>query len=155
MKLHILSVGQRMPAWVTQAYGEYAKRMPREMTVNLIEIPNAKGANWAAERIIQDESERLLKAIPKNASIVLLDVKGQSWSTEKLAEKMSDWRQSGQDWVFVIGGANGVSSEFRAQAALRWSLSEATFPHPMVRIILVEQLYRAWTILSGHPYHRE
>ena len=155
MKLHILSVGQRMPAWVCEAFAEYQKRMPREMPVSLIEIPNAKGANWPVSRIIDDESNRLLAALPKNSRLVLLDVTGVSWSTEQLASRMQDWRQEGQDMVFVVGGANGVSDLLRQQSSFRWSLSAATFPHPLVRVILVEQLYRAWTIISGHPYHRE
>lgn len=155
MKLNLLCIGQRMPAWVSQAYNEYSRRMPREMPVKLIELAAARGSNLSSEQIIQDESARLLKAVPKSSRIVLLDVEGKSWSTEVLAENMEDWRQSGHDWTFIIGGANGVSSELRATADFRWSLSRATFPHPLVRIILIEQLYRAWTIINGHPYHRE
>ena len=155
MKLHLLAVGQKMPAWVEQGFQEYAQRMPVEARLELKEIaPGKRGKNADIKRIVQEEGQRLQAAIPKNTHIVVLDVKGRNWSTEQLANRLGEWMQSGQDVSLLVGGPEGLSAECLALAQERWSLSALTFPHPLVRIILAEQLYRAWSVLRHHPYHR-
>lgn len=155
MRILLLAVGQKMPAWVEQGYREFAQRMPAEARLELKEIaPGKRGKNADIQRIVEDEGQRLMAAIPKSAHIVVLDVKGKSYSTEQLAERMNDWMHSGQDICLLVGGPEGLSEECRAMAHEKWSLSALTFPHPLVRVILAEQLYRAWSVLRNHPYHR-
>lgn len=155
MKINLLAVGQKMPTWVEQGYKEYAQRMPVEARLVLKEIaPSKRGKNADIKRIIQDEGQRLQAAIPKNNRIIALDVQGKTWSTEQLAARMEDWMQSGQDISLLVGGPEGLSAEASQQADECWSLSTLTFPHPLVRVILAEQLYRAWSVLRHHPYHR-
>ncbi|MBK5969893.1 MULTISPECIES: 23S rRNA (pseudouridine(1915)-N(3))-methyltransferase RlmH [Thiorhodovibrio] len=155
MRIHLLSVGRRMPAWVEQGFGEYAKRLPQDCHLRLVEIdpvPRTKGGD--AARAIAVEGERLLQAVPKGARVIALDVEGRPWSTEALAAELERWLASGQDLALLVGGADGLSSDCLVRADARWSLSPLTFPHPLVRVILAEQLYRAWTLTQGHPYHR-
>ena len=155
MRIQLIAVGQKMPAWVDQGYREYAQRMPAEARLELKEIaPGKRGKNADIKRIVQDECQRIQAAIPRNSRIVVLDVQGKSWSTEQLADRLGDWMQSGQDIALLVGGPEGLSQECRALADERWSLSALTFPHPLVRIIVAEQLYRAWSVLRNHPYHR-
>jgi 23S rRNA (pseudouridine1915-N3)-methyltransferase len=155
MKIHLLSIGHKMPVWVNQGCQEYLKRMPKECNVKLIEISAAKRTKKSDfKRIITDESQRLLAAIPKNNRIIALDVKGKHWSTEQLAQKMGHWMSSGQDIALLVGGPEGLSNDCLKSASELWSLSALTFPHPLVRVILTEQLYRGWSVLRGHPYHR-
>ena len=155
MRIHLIAVGQKMPAWVEQGYQEYAQRMPAEASLVLKEIaPGKRGKNADIKRILQDEGQRIQAAIPKNAHIIALDVKGRSWATEQLAERMGDWMQLGQDIVLLVGGPEGLHSDCVAVADEQWSLSALTFPHPLVRVIVAEQLYRAWSVLRNHPYHR-
>lgn len=156
MRILLLAVGQKMPAWVEQGYKEYAHRMPQEARLELKEIaPGKRGKNADINRIVQDEGQRIKAAIAKNNRIVVLDVKGKIWSTEQLADRLSDWMQSGQDISLLVGGPEGLSEECRSLADEKWSLSALTFPHPLVRVILAEQLYRAWSVLRNHPYHRK
>ncbi len=155
MKIHLLAVGQKMPAWVEAGYAEYAQRMPPEVRLELKEINACKrGKNADVARILQEEGQRVQAAIPKNAHIVALDVKGRAFSTEQLASRLGEWMQSGQDIALLVGGPEGLSVECRDLAHEHWSLSTLTFPHPLVRIIVAEQLYRAWSVLKNHPYHR-
>ena len=155
MKINLIAVGQKMPAWVEQGYQEYAHRMPAEANLELKEIaPGKRGKNADIKRIIQDEGQRIQLAIPKNNRIIVLDVKGKAWSTEQLAERMQMWMQSGQDVSLLVGGPEGLSEDTRLLAVEYWSLSALTFPHPLVRVILAEQLYRAWSVLRSHPYNR-
>jgi len=156
MRINLLAVGQKMPTWVELGYKEYAHRMPAEAKLELKEIaPGKRGKNADINRIVQDEGQRIQAAIPKNNRIVVLDVKGKSWSTEQLADRLGDWMQSGQDISLLVGGPEGLSAECRSMADEKWSLSALTFPHPLVRVILAEQLYRAWSVLRNHPYHRK
>jgi len=156
MRINLLAVGQKMPTWVELGYKEYAHRMPAEAKLELKEIaPGKRGKNADINRIVQDEGQRIQAAIPKNNRIVVLDVKGKSWSTEQLADRLGDWMQSGQDISLLVGGPEGLSEECRSMADEKWSLSALTFPHPLVRVILAEQLYRAWSVLRNHPYHRK
>ncbi len=155
MRLLLLAVGQKMPAWVEQGYKEYAQRMPAEAKLELIEIaPGKRGKNADIRRIIEEEGARIQAVIPKSAHIVVLDVKGKNYSTEQLAQRMDNWMHSGQDICLLVGGPEGLSNEVRAMANEKWSLSALTFPHPLVRVVLAEQLYRAWSVLRNHPYHR-
>ncbi len=155
MRIHLLSVGRRMPAWVEQGFREYTKRLPRECALQLVEIdPVARGKGVDAARALTAEGERLLRAIPKSARVIALDVGGQPYSTQALADTLAHWLASGQDIALLVGGADGLAPECLARADHRWSLSSLTFPHPLVRVILAEQIYRTWTLIQGHPYHR-
>jgi 23S rRNA (pseudouridine1915-N3)-methyltransferase len=155
MKLLVAAVGQRMPGWVNEAWNEYARRMPPGMGLTLREITLAKrGKNADTKRLTGVESKALHDAMPKRARIVALDVKGQSWSTEKLAANLQEWMGDGRDVGFMIGGPDGIAADIMKKADTRWSLGPLTLPHPLVRVVLAEQLYRAWTVTQNHPYHR-
>jgi len=156
MKIYLLAIGQRMPAWVEQGYKEYASRLTLTVQIELKEIPAAKRVrNSVTEKIKQDEGKRLLAAVPAGAKIIVLDEHGKLQNTKQLATHLDEWVQMSQDVAILIGGADGLSDECLQKADYKWSLSSFTFPHPLVRIILVEQMYRAWTLLNNHPYHRE
>ena len=155
MQLLVAAVGQRMPGWVNEAWTEYARRMPPGMAMSLREITLAKrGKNPDTKRLTAVESKALYDAMPARARVIALDVKGQSWSTEKLAAKLQDWMGEGRDVGFMIGGPDGIAPDILQKADTRWSLGPLTLPHPLVRVVLAEQLYRAWTITQNHPYHR-
>jgi 23S rRNA (pseudouridine1915-N3)-methyltransferase len=153
--IYLVAVGQKMPAWVNQACDEYLKRLPRELQLTFIEVPLIRrGKNPDIPRIVRDEGKKILQSIPAGCGLVALDVKGDRLSTGKLATTLDNWMQHGRDIAIVIGGPDGLADEILQQAQHRFSLSEMTFPHPLVRIIIVEQLYRAWSVLNNHPYHR-
>lgn len=155
MKLKLLAVGQKMPQWVSDGYQEYARRLPRDCSLNLIEIAPAKrGKTSQPQQWMQEESKRILSHIDASDHVVALDVIGKSWSTPQLAENLATWQQQGSDVSLVIGGPDGLDPACLQRANQRWSLSALTLPHPLVRVLLAEQLYRAWTILQNHPYHR-
>ncbi|MBA6413215.1 23S rRNA (pseudouridine(1915)-N(3))-methyltransferase RlmH [Parahaliea sp. F7430] len=156
MRLTIVAVGGRMPAWVEEGVSEYSKRLPRELRLQWREVPLARrGKDAKAEQLCQAEGEQILKAVPQGDRVIALDVKGRSWTTPELAQQLSSWQMSGDNYSLLIGGPDGLSAECLARAERRWSLSALTLPHPLVRIVLAEQLYRAWTITVNHPYHRE
>jgi 23S rRNA (pseudouridine1915-N3)-methyltransferase len=145
-----------MPAWVEQGVDEYARRLPREYHFGFREIPLARrGGDRTPEQLCVLEGEQLLKALAPGDRVIALDVVGKSWSTEKLSEHLRNWQMSGDNVSFLIGGPDGLSDDALQAADQRWSLSDLTLPHPLVRILLAEQLYRAWTITVNHPYHRE
>ncbi|MDD1605658.1 MAG: 23S rRNA (pseudouridine(1915)-N(3))-methyltransferase RlmH [Methylococcaceae bacterium] len=155
MQIHLISVGNRMPSWVQQGYDEYAKRLPRECELVLKEIPAGKrGKNSDIVRIVKEEGERMIAAIPQNTHVVTLDIPGKPWTTPELAGAMQRWLEGGQSVSLLIGGPEGLADEVKPLARESWSLSKLTFPHPLVRIVVAEQLYRAWSILHNHPYHR-
>ena len=155
MQIHLIAVGDKMPRWVQQGFEEFAKRLPAECALRLVEIPAGKrGKNADIARILRDESSRMLAALPKGATPIALEVGGRPWSTEQLAEQLEGWMQSGQDVALLVGGPEGLGEGVRAATRLQWSLSPLTLPHPLVRVVLAEQLYRAWSILRNHPYHR-
>ena len=130
--------------------------MPRELKVEWRELPLARrGKDANAEQLKAREGEQILKAIPAGDRVIALDVRGKSQSTEALAKQLSEWQMSGDNYSLLIGGPDGLSQACLDRAERRWSLSELTLPHPLVRILLAEQLYRAWTITVNHPYHRE
>lgn len=144
-----------MDGWVNEGFQEYAKRLPTECRLNLIEIPAGKrGKNADLERIMQQEGSRMLQAIPEQSLVIALDVKGNPWSTPQLSEQLAQWLPAGHDISLLVGGPEGLAPECLSRAKQRWSLSALTLPHPLVRIVVAEQLYRAWSILKGHPYHR-
>jgi len=155
VRIHLIAVGTRMPAWVTEAYQEYAKRLPRECSLQLVEIPLSKRRkSQTPEQAADDEGRQILAALPRDSTVVAMDVLGKGWSTEALTVRLQDWLGSGRDVALLVGGPDGLSADCLARADLKWSLSALTYPHPLVRVILAEQLYRAWTINAGHPYHR-
>ena len=155
MKLKVIAVGTKMPPWVEMGAQEYSKRLPRDMPLEFIEIPignRAKNANLA--RAVKQESDQILAQVKPQDHVIALEVTGNNWSTEKLAKQMQNWQMQGQNIIFLIGGPDGLSDACRARANQQWSFSALTLPHPIVRIILSEQLYRAWSITQNHPYHR-
>ncbi len=156
MQIHLIAVGNRMPEWVESGYQEYSKRMPPECSLHLIEVPAQKrGKGSDTTRILAQEGERMVAAIPKGALILALAVRGRVWSTEQLAEQMQGWLQAGRDVALLIGGPEGLDPGCERRADVCWSLSPLTFPHPLMRVILAEQLYRAMSILKNHPYHNK
>ncbi|MFN2338371.1 MAG: 23S rRNA (pseudouridine(1915)-N(3))-methyltransferase RlmH [Gammaproteobacteria bacterium] len=156
MRIQLIAVGTRMPAWVQDGFTEYAKRLPRECAVQLVEIPLGKrGKNADVQRAIAEEGEKMLAALPRDCQVIALEVEGRAWSTEQLAGELEAWLGAGRDVALLVGGPDGLSEACRARAEQAWSLSPLTLPHPLVRILLAEQLYRAWTLYKGHPYHRQ
>lgn len=144
-----------MPAWVQAGYQEYCKRLGPELQIQLTEIsPEKRGKSSDIKRIMQKEGKRMLQAMPPNTHVIALDREGQSWSTEQLAQRIRDWQQEGLDLAILIGGPEGLATACLARAHTRLSLSAMTFPHPLVRIVLAEQIYRAGSILKNHPYHK-
>ena len=158
VKLRVLAVGNRMPTWVNAGFEEYARRMPREMPVSLTEIkPEARHVEMsttAIDKLLQLEHKRISAAIPAGTLRVVLDERGKGFNSMELSRQMASWRTSGQDIALVIGGADGTAAALKKSADLLWSLSPLTLPHGLVRVILAEQLFRAASILGGHPYHR-
>lgn len=144
-----------MPAWVQQGYAEYARRLPPECALRLVEIPaGRRGRNADVARILRDEAERQVTAIPRGALVIALEVDGRDWSTEQLSRELDGWLHGGRDVALLVGGPEGLGEAARGAATQRWSLSPLTLPHPLVRVLLAEQLYRAWSLLNNHPYHR-
>jgi 23S rRNA (pseudouridine1915-N3)-methyltransferase len=147
VRVSILSVGHKMPAWIQEGFQEYARRMPPEVRVELVELK--------PDRTRDAEGERILAALPDGATLLALDERGKAVSTQGLSVMLSEWMRDGSHPAFAIGGADGLSDAVKERAAKLVSLSTLTLPHQMVRVILAEQLYRAWSILARHPYHRE
>ena len=155
MRLRLVCVGQKMPEWVNQGYNEYARRMPPELSLDLVEIPLAhRGKNPDIPRLMQREGDAILSALGPRDRVIALEVGGRNWSTEKLAGQLENWQLDGRDVSFLVGGPDGLADICRDRADQLWSLSALTLPHPLVRILLAEQLYRAWAVTRNHPYHR-
>ncbi len=156
MRIHLLAVGSRRPQWEQQGFNEYARRLPRECALVLREIPLARSSGRSSsDKRKNDEAERLLKAVPDRTRMIALDERGGGWSSQALAKKLRDWREDGQDVALLVGGPDGLAESCKSSVESCWSLSPLTLPHGLVRILVAEQLYRAWTILKGHPYHRD
>jgi 23S rRNA (pseudouridine1915-N3)-methyltransferase len=155
MKIRILTVTHKSPAWIQEGYNEYAKRLPPTCALEIVEIPAEKRTpNADIKRLTEREGTKLLSAIKPNHRVIALHVKGKLWSTDELARKLADWRQDGRNIDLLIGGPEGLSLGCLQKAELAWSLSPLTFPHFLVRLIVAEQIYRAFSILNQHPYHR-
>ncbi len=155
MKIDLMAIGDKMPAWVETGFNQYAHRLPADFALHLKQVRAvSRGKNPSITKIIAEEEKRLWSAMPDSAHIVALDVAGKQWSTPQLAKQLNFWRELGKPIALVIGGADGLSSNLLDQTAQRWSLSHLTLPHYLVRVIVAEQIYRAWSILNGHPYHR-
>jgi len=155
MKIRLIAVGNKMPSWVTEGYQEYARRMPPDMALELCEIqPGQRGKGRDVARAMQKEGDAMLAAIAPSDYVVALEVLGKTWTTEKLSSQMESWRMNGRDVALLVGGPEGLDPRCSAKADIKWSLSPLTLPHPMVRLLVSEQLYRGWSIINNHPYHR-
>lgn len=155
MRVTLIAVGTRMPAWVEQGVAEYRKRLPAELQFETREIALAKrGKNADIARAIQQEGMAMLAAVPPRDVVIALDVQGKTFSTEQLAARVAQWQLSGDNVSLLVGGPDGLARDCLDRAGERWSLSALTLPHPLVRVLVAEQLYRAWSINNNHPYHR-
>jgi 23S rRNA (pseudouridine1915-N3)-methyltransferase len=156
VRLTIICVGHRMPAWIQEGFNEYAKRMPPEARLEVVELkPEDRGSGRTVDKAKAAEGERILGAIPEGATVIALDERGKGVTTQGLSVMLEGWMRDGSHPVFVIGGADGLSDDVKKRADKLVSLSALTLPHALVRVVLAEQLYRAWSILARHPYHRE
>ncbi|HEU0276752.1 MAG TPA: 23S rRNA (pseudouridine(1915)-N(3))-methyltransferase RlmH [Rhodanobacteraceae bacterium] len=155
MHVRLIAVGGHMPRWVADGFAEYARRLAHDLPLDLVELkPGARGKGRDGARAIADEGRELLRALPRDAHVVVLDGRGSAWSSEQLAARVANWRAGGRDLGLLIGGPDGHAPDVLARADERWSLGPLTLPHMLVRLVVIEQLYRATTILNGHPYHR-
>ena len=153
--MRLVAAGTRMPGWVSDGFDSYVRRLPRELSLELMQIPlghRLKGG--PSDRAVAAEGERMLAA-SRGHRVVCLEVTGQALSTPQLAARLRGWMNAGQPVALLIGGPDGLSPDCRAAASLEWSLSPLTLPHGLVRVVVAEQIYRAWTVIKGHPYHRE
>jgi 23S rRNA (pseudouridine1915-N3)-methyltransferase len=155
MRLLVVAVGQRVPGWAQAAWEDYAKRFPPEMRLELKAVKTEPRASRTLQTLLAAERERIEAAIPKGARVVALDERGTALTTMALATRLKDWQLGNDVVALVIGGPDGLDPAFRQAAHERIRLSDLTLPHAMVRVLLAEQLYRAWSIHAGHPYHRE
>ena len=156
MKIKLIAVGTRMPSWVNEGYNEYARRLPAEFSLELVEITlGQRGKNADIDRIRKREGDQMLASVDSSDYVIALEVNGREWSTEKLAKQAENWQMAGRNVALLVGGPDGLSDACRARADQQWSLSPLTLPHPLVRVLLAEQLYRAWSITRNHPYHRQ
>lgn len=155
MKLLIVAVGQRMPDWAQSAYDDYAKRFPPELRVEIKTVKTETRGSKTLETLLGAERERIQAVLPRGCRVVVLDERGTALTTQVLAEQLRGWQLDATDVALVIGGPDGLEPAFRAAAHQRIRLSDLTLPHALARVLLIEQLYRAWSINAGHPYHRE
>ena len=154
MRVRLIAIGTRMPDWIEAGYADYAGRLPRELKLELVELPvEHRGKNADIARLREAEGERILKAVGE-ARLIALDEHGTQPDTIGWSKALKDWMQDGRDVVLAIGGPDGHATSVLAQAEAKWSLSKLTFPHALVRVLVAEQLYRAWSVLQNHPYHR-
>lgn len=155
MEIKLIAVGDKMPHWVQDGYTEFAKRLPAECALRLVEIqPGHRGKGADITRALRDEGARMLATIPKGSHTIALEIKGRAWNTEQLSEQLARWMAQGQNLNLLVGGPEGLAEACLGKAQQSWSLSPLTLPHPLVRIVVAEQLYRAWSMLHNHPYHR-
>lgn len=154
MRIRLLAVGRRPPRWADDAVAEYLKRLPGALGVEPRLLAPARGHGGDVARARDDEGRRLLAACGARDRIIALDERGEGWSTPDLARRLREWEVDGRDVDLLIGGADGLADACRQRAETSWSLSPLTLPHALVRVVVAEQLYRAWSINAGHPYHR-
>jgi 23S rRNA (pseudouridine1915-N3)-methyltransferase len=152
MRLHLLCVSRRPAGWVTEAGAEYLKRLKGRLDLQVRELSPATASQPEEQR--QREAETILKAVPAGAKLVALDERGLAWSTAELANELAAWRDEARDVALVIGGAEGLAESLRQSATRCWSLSRLTLPHQFARVLVIEQIYRAYSLLNKHPYHR-
>ncbi|WP_025673784.1 23S rRNA (pseudouridine(1915)-N(3))-methyltransferase RlmH [Salinivibrio socompensis] len=156
MKIQLIAVGNKMPKWVQQGFEEYQRRFPKDMPLELVEVAAGKRSkNADITRILQKEGEAMLAAVHRGSRIVTLDIPGKPWNTPQLASQLEKWKLDGRDVAILIGGPEGLAPDCKAAAEQSWSLSPLTLPHPLVRVLMAESLYRAWSLTTNHPYHRE
>lgn len=156
MKIQLIAVGTKMPAWVATGFAEYQRRFPKDCSFELIEVAAGKrGKNADIARILQQEGEKMLAHVPSSNRVVTLEVTGKPWDTHQLSKQLSSWQMDGRDVSLLVGGPEGLAPECIKRSEQKWSLSPLTLPHPMVRVIVAESLYRAWSLNNNHPYHRE
>jgi 23S rRNA (pseudouridine1915-N3)-methyltransferase len=155
VKLMIIAVGHKMPAWINTGFAEYARRMPPEARLELIELKPEERSGKGMEKVLAAEQARIEAALPKNAARVVLDERGEMISTRRLSAWLGEWMRDGSSPCFIIGSADGLAAALKQSAPRTIALSGCTLPHGMVRVMLAEQLYRAWSLLGNHPYHRE
>jgi len=155
MKVSLIAIGTKMPKWVTTAFEEYQKRLPKQCDLELVEIvAKHRGKNADIARILRDEAEAIKQVLSPHQKLIVLDRKGKHISTEQLSSKLQTWIDENQNIALVIGGPEGIDPQMLAAATQKWSLSAMTFAHPVVRVMVAEQIYRAWSIIAGLPYHR-
>ncbi|MDD7804808.1 MAG: 23S rRNA (pseudouridine(1915)-N(3))-methyltransferase RlmH [Endozoicomonas sp. (ex Botrylloides leachii)] len=155
MRIRLIAMGSKMPRWIQEGYEAYSRRLVQDVKLELIEIPlGHRGKNTDISRLQKKEATQMLAAIGQGDQVVALEIMEKPWSTEDLADKMRGWLYSGCNISLLIGGPEGLHSRCSQQADTRWSLSPLTLPHPLVRIIIAEQVYRVWSMLQNHPYHR-
>lgn len=155
MHLRLIAVGDRQPAWVDSAFSEYAGRLPRSWQFRVDEIPTAQRGKADAGKARNVEGEKVLAKLKSSEKVVLLDERGRQFTSRAFSDKLAGWLAEGPDLTFVIGGPDGVSDDVSDRANVTWSLSDLTLPHGLARVLFIEQLYRAWTLTTGHPYHRD
>lgn len=154
MIVRLVAVGTRMPAWVSEGFADYAARLPREMRLELVEIPvAARGKNADVARLKQAEGEKLLER-SRDTTRIVLDERGDAWTSPELAKQVERWKGAGRDVSLLVGGPDGHAPAVLEAAERKWSLSKLTLPHALVRVLVAEQVYRAWSLLANHPYHR-
>jgi 23S rRNA (pseudouridine1915-N3)-methyltransferase len=154
VKIRIAAVGQRQPDWADAAVADYLARFPKDFAVELVEVKAEARQGATADRLLAAESARLRAALSRDGHLVALDERGEDWTTRQFAQALGKWRDEAQDVQFIIGGPDGIDPTLLADARLRLRLSSMTLPHALARVLLVEQIYRAWSLLNHHPYHR-
>lgn len=155
MRIRLISVGSKMEKWIDDGYQEYSRRLCKNVKMELIEIPLGHRSRHSDIRRLQEkEAAQMLAAIGQGDTVISMDILGSSWSTKQLSDKMTVWLQSGRNVSLLVGGPEGLPSATFSSIDLRWSLSPLTLPHPLVRVVVAEQIYRAWSILENHPYHK-
>lgn len=154
MKILIIAIGQKLPEWAQEACNDYLHRFPRDWSVEVKALKAEDRTTKTIEKIMQNEAERIRAAIPKDAVLVILDERGVDLTSQKLASKLNNWKDQGRPVVFVIGGADGLDKQFKSEGDVLLRLSSLTLPHAMVRVLILEQIYRSWSLLHNHPYHR-
>jgi 23S rRNA (pseudouridine1915-N3)-methyltransferase len=155
MLIRLIAIGTKMPNWVEAGYTDYAKRLPAGYTLKLIEIAPEKRTKQAdLKRITEREGEKIIEILKPGNLVLALDVNGSAWSTQQLANNLQTWHSENRDVDLLVGGPEGLSHSCLQKSHMKWSLSALTLPHPLVRIVVAEQIYRAWSILQNHPYHR-
>lgn len=155
MKINLIAIGTKMPDWVVTGFTTYTKRLPHSLKLNLIEVEGPKHhKNGAATQWLAEEAKRLLEAVPTGSDIIALDRQGKALTSTELSTQLERYQDEGRDISLLVGGPEGLDATCLKQAHATWSLSALTLPHPLVRVMIAEQIYRSWSIMTGHPYHR-